>query len=182
MSEAHSIATMSEVEFGWYLTGLADGEASFLFWNHGPVRPNFRGTMVIELRDDDAAGLVAIRDRTGVGTLWPNRSPSLLARGNPTLRWTVSTLPELVGTIVPHFDRFPLQFKKAADFGIWRQCVTLLHASSLRPQCGGKSTSRFGPGASRMSDEEIALLIELSGALKAGRKYKPQAQAAGCGR
>jgi hypothetical protein len=173
---AHRIATMSDEAFGWYLTGLSDGEACFHFREvkRPDRRPWFQGLFTISMRDDEGAGLAAIRDRMNCGALRPDHSPSRLGKGNPLLRWEVNRIADLATVVVPHFDRFPLQLKKRRDFVVWRRCIVLLHESTLRTRVGKTPTeTKLGERGSRLPDRQVELLLSLIEELKAGRKYTP---------
>ncbi len=182
---------MSNEAFGWYLSGLTDGEGCFHVradYRHNraedprrkpgykkSMRPAFRAMFNISMRDDETIGLTAIRNRLGVGRLYADAAASRRGGGNPQIKWEVSRFSELTEIVVPHFDAFPLVLKKSRDFVIWRKCVVLITESTKRPPVGKKfpTGSKFGPGTSRLTDQETQLLLDWIAELKAIRKYKP---------
>jgi LAGLIDADG endonuclease len=54
--------------------------------------------------------------------------------GNGGWYWEVNRLSDIVGCIVPFFDRFPIVGQKAEDFELWRKGVVLLAAGRLSDQ------------------------------------------------
>jgi hypothetical protein len=177
--DAHTISIMPEEAFRWYFTGLADGEGCFHFRQAVAAtrphwRPPWQGTFTIAMRDDETSGLLAIRKRIGVGQVWTDDAACRAGRGNPQLRWEVRRVADLANVIIPHFVDYPLQMKKARDFAIWKRCVELWYASSLRKRKGRvTSDSRFGQRSSRLEDHEIELLLQWAQELRDGRKYRP---------
>lgn len=162
MSESERIQTMSESAFGWYFTGISDGEACFHVQRYlsktkqGPI-PRFNARFRIVLRGDDAPALESIARRIGCGRTYRSdysRRTSTI-RGNPQIEWVVIRASELAEKIVPHFEAFPLQTKKARDFGVWKQIVSLL--------CSKGRTYRPG---------EIEALQGLMDRLRCGRQYR----------
>jgi hypothetical protein len=115
----------------WWLTGLADGESYFRFnaQNKGSSWAFYWG---IKLRADDSKVLLrAQRILGGVGRMYEVNSPSLRMRrawGRQNAKPAVSLQVyrrEDVMRVIEHFDRYPLQSKKAGDFVIWREAVLL---------------------------------------------------------
>jgi hypothetical protein len=50
--------------------------------------------------------------------------------------FAVTKMEELVGVIVPHFLRFPLQSAKAGDLILWEQCLVLISTKAPSEQKG----------------------------------------------
>lgn len=178
MAESHSIDTLSDEQFGWYLTGFTDGEGCFRLGlitcrTRMPKYEYVTAEFFIKLRDDDAAILEAIRRRLGCGKIERCRSYGATANGNPQAKWRVCRIFEVADIIVPHFARFPLQAKKAGDFTIWKQAVMLRRSISVREQLN-KSSGRFGiRGKPRITtDDEHAQLLSFTHQLKQGRLYQ----------
>lgn len=188
MSVAHSIELLSDDAFGWYLTGLTDGEGCFLLC---PQKPNGKAVgwrwMVrfdIVMRDDESENIAAIAKRMACGKVhWrkggaPCRKPAVgespeqVPKANPRVGWWVFRIDELANRVVPQFDRFPLQFKKAKDFATWREAILILHDIHLRV-LRMKSAGRIITKRVRTLEEEEAL-CSLFKKLTAVRKYNGQ--------
>jgi hypothetical protein len=96
-----------------YISGYVDGEGCFTVsiapratllvgWE---VRPGFS----VSQNGDRAEVLHAIRAYFGCGSIRPDRS-------DKTLKWETRRLEEILGRIVPHFERYPLLSSKRYDF------------------------------------------------------------------
>ncbi len=109
-------------DFGHWLAGFADGEGTFTIDRHHGSETGWcyapRFTLV--LRDDDSSILFECKEKTGLGNL---RAASHKI-GQPQLMWTVNNKSDVM-SLVRIFDRYPLRSKKARDFTIWRQAVSL---------------------------------------------------------
>lgn len=46
---------------------------------------------------------------------------------NPQKKFVINRLEDLVHVVIPHFEKYPLQAKKAKDFEIWRGIVLLVY-------------------------------------------------------
>ena len=96
-----------------YLTGLTDGEGSFLVsFQKRPtmrlgieVRPSF----TLSQHQRNKAILDWIVEFFGCGTVRFNRS-------DETYKYEVRSLTDLLEVVIPHFDQHPLRTSKAADF------------------------------------------------------------------
>lgn len=166
MSEAHSIATLPEESFRWYFTGMSDGEGSFVIYanKNKQTRSSWRLAFSIGMRLDEEANLRALASRVGVGRIYrlSRRNPG--GNRNPAISWLVNRPDELATVILPHFERYPLQFKKARDFAIWRQAVPLVVELAAR--------WRASRGHRLVSDGERAFLDDLATQLKQARLFR----------
>jgi hypothetical protein len=99
-----------------YVSGFVDGEGCFcvsfqpstrhlLGWE---ARPSFS----VSQNADRAQLLYIIQQRWGCGCIRPDRS-------DKTLKFEVRNLKNLVETVIPHFQRFPLLSSKQADFALF---------------------------------------------------------------
>ena len=101
------------MEMNSYVTGFVDGEGSFLVsfskrmkMNTGvEVRPAF--TVSQHKRNKNI--LLSIQKHFSCGTVRFNKH-------DDTWKYEVRSLRDLVQTIIPHFDKFPLQTSKQLDF------------------------------------------------------------------
>lgn len=106
--------------FGHWLAGFVDGEGCFCLHGKGKtsIQPFFR----LKLRDDDAAIIVMMKNRTGLGRLhrW------IKHKSKPQIEWIVHKKLECQA-LAALLTKFPLRAKKKRDFEIWKQAV-ILHA------------------------------------------------------
>lgn len=166
MSDVHPITLLSDEAFGWYVSGLVDGEACFdlrlqqIRSCTGKLCPVWYARFAIEMRADETPGLQAIARRMGCGHVrMRNRHPTPTnGYVNPQVGWKVDVVPDLAGIIVPHFERFPLQMKKANDFAIWKLAVRRL--AGIRRK-----------GDRRATPEDRAYIAALREQLSAGKRY-----------
>jgi hypothetical protein len=116
-----------------YISGYADGEGCFTIsiapratllvgWE---VRPSFS----VSQNGDRAEVLQLIESTFGCGSIRPDR-------GDRTLKWETRRLEDLLGRVIPHFERFPLLSGKRYDFDRF--------ASVCRLMAGGAHRSRGG--------------------------------------
>lgn len=110
--------------FGHYMAGFLDGEASFVI---ARVNSGFTCRMQVKLRDDDAAILFALRDRTGLGLVRPEKVYQRSDRGSmrnthPQMTWIVGNKADCA-MLVRLLERYPLRAKKRQDFEVWRLAV-----------------------------------------------------------
>jgi hypothetical protein len=96
-----------------YISGYADGEGCFTVsisprakllvgWE---VRPSFS----VSQNGDRAEVLQMLQGYFGCGSIRPDRS-------DKTLKWETRRLEDLLGRVVPHFERYPLISGKRLDF------------------------------------------------------------------
>lgn len=162
--------------FGAWLSGLTDGEGHFglsVEWTRGRESPHC--CFGIGLRDDDFPALARIRSFFGCGGLYHSTRCNKTEHAQASCK--VFSATDLAQVIVPHFDRFPLQAKKANDFRIWRKAVLLCFDVRRRRRRGlGRTPSGGYPGFRRKwTSAEVAEFVALKDALRAQRKYNAAA-------
>ncbi len=151
--------------FGHWLSGFTDGEGCFYLG--AEVRRSRRTPVAwlsLSLRADDAAILEAIRDYLGCGKI--TGRPRSTSRPQTELR--IIRTSDLMLRVVPHFERYPLRAKKARDFVIWKEAVTLFYRVSLRIAQG--RPRRQGTFA-KWTDAERVQFDVFRAALRAQRVY-----------
>ncbi len=110
----------------WYVTGFAEGEASFTYSRSGRQMALY---FAIKLPELDEPILDAIRAFFGgIGTIYhvqpsDGASPNQ-ARSKAASYYRVSHREQLA-VVVDHFDAYPLRGTKAAAYYIWREMVML---------------------------------------------------------
>lgn len=101
------------VDLPSYISGYVDGEGCFTV-SISP-RPTLvvgwevRPSVSVSQNADRPEVLLMIQRYFGCGSMRPDRS-------DKTIKWEVRSLPLLVGRVIPHFRRYPLQSGKRADF------------------------------------------------------------------
>jgi hypothetical protein len=102
----------------WF-AGFTDGEGHFGLYLHGRNNgwvPRF----VIKLRADDESILRQLQETFGGTVIKVKRSDT----SRDCALWRVLD-KEGLERLVAYFDRFPLRAKKARDYKIWREAVSL---------------------------------------------------------
>lgn len=125
---------LSSDSFGFYLSGLFDGEGHFQLCNsrcrtHLTRRAEFN----IGMRRDDVAMLKAILAYFGCGHIYDKgKVYNTEYNRAPMARYYVSRPEDLINTMIPFFERYPLRAKKARDYAIWKEGVRLVFDVSQR--------------------------------------------------
>ncbi len=155
---------MNDEAMAWWLTGLTDGEGSFFATanarNNDPRYARLLLVFVIGLRLDDMPALRSLHEWTQVGRLYTNGSTGGRANGYPQGQWRVTRLDHLHNRIIPLFDAHPLRTKKARDYAVWREIVTL-----------ARSSTGYQGHSQRRSPEDWEKLRGLCKQLRAVRAY-----------
>jgi LAGLIDADG endonuclease len=116
-----------------YISGYADGEGCFTVsisprvqllvgWE---VRPSFS----VSQNGDRAEVLQMLQGYFGCGSIRPDRS-------DKTLKWETRRLEDLLGRVVPHFERYPLISGKRLDFERLAAVCRLQAAGAHRTRAG----------------------------------------------
>jgi hypothetical protein len=116
-----------------YISGYVDGEGCFTV-SISPrakllVGWEVRPSLSVSQNGDRAEVLHAIQAYFGCGSIRPDRS-------DRTLKWETRRLVDLVASVIPHFEAFPLLSGKRYDFERF--------ASVCRLMAGGAHLSRDG--------------------------------------
>ena len=107
----------------YFITGFCDAESSFqititknknskLGWS---VQPFF----TIGLHSRDLVLLSQIKSYFGCGIIFKNEAENVVS-------FRVSSLPDLINIIIPHFISYPLLTQKGADFILFKQAIEIL--------------------------------------------------------
>src|SRR6059058_784894 len=116
-----------------YISGYADGEGCFTVsiaprasllvgWE---VRPSFS----VSQNGDRAEVLQLIEATFGCGAIRPDHS-------DRTLKWETRRLEDLLGRVIPHFERFPLLSGKRYDFDRFASVCRLMEGGAHRSRDG----------------------------------------------
>jgi LAGLIDADG endonuclease len=95
-----------------YISGFVDGEGCFCVSFQPSKRHRFgwevRPSFSVSQNADRAELLYVIRERWNCGFIRPDRS-------DKTLKFEVRNVQDLVATVLPHFQAFPLMSSKQSD-------------------------------------------------------------------
>ena len=144
-----------------YISGYADGEGCFSIsiapratlavgWE---VRPSFS----VSQNGDRAEVLHALQSYFGCGSIRPDRS-------DKTLKWETRRLEDLLGRVIPHFERYPLLSGKQLDFERFSAVCHLQATGAHRDRAGlieiVELARGMNPSGKRRYDAE-AILAQL---------------------
>ena len=115
-------------EFGYWLSGLFDGEGHFGVQLDGGRQRVLKAH--ISLRDDDASVLDRICRGLGCGVLYCRRGSK---GSNPECMVKVQNGRDAREIVVPLFEKYPLFSKKKEEFEIWKKIV---HVNYIRTAGG----------------------------------------------
>jgi LAGLIDADG endonuclease len=116
-----------------YISGYVDGEGCFTVsiapraklvagWE---VRPS----LSVSQNGDRAEVLQLIQAHLGCGSIRPDRS-------DKTLKWETRRLEDILGCVIPHFERYPLLSGKRVDFERFAAVCQLMAAGEHRRKAG----------------------------------------------
>ena len=106
-----------------YLTGYVDGEGCFCVSINRSQRHRFgweiRPSFSVSQNSDRAEVLGMLKDHFRCGSIRPDRS-------DRTLKYEVRSIRDLVESVIPHFEQFPLLSGKRRDFDRFAQICRLM--------------------------------------------------------
>ena len=108
----------------WYVTGFSDGESAFTYSRSGN---NLNLYFAIRLNFEDRDLLYRIQEYFGAGKIYVQRpTPPTKNSGHSrtSFYYRISKISDL-GKVIDHFDRYPLQGKKAMAYSIWKKMAEL---------------------------------------------------------
>lgn len=101
----------------WFLTGFTDAEGSFIIKFIGKNKPQLEFAIGLHISDKDL--LHKVYTQFGVGNFRLNESQN-------TCIFSVVSEQSILDVIIPHFDAYPLQTKKRADYLLFRRAAMLM--------------------------------------------------------
>ena len=110
-----------------YIVGFVDGEGCFSITvnKNGNALPEVRLLFEIELREDDEAILQQIKDVLGCGNIY-RLNYQRYDKWRPHVKYKVSNFSDIVGKVIPFFQRYPLQAKKRQQFEKFCAVATMM--------------------------------------------------------
>lgn len=111
------------MELSSYISGFVDGEGCFCVSFQPSVRHRFgweiRPSFSVSQNEDRAEVLHIIKEFWKCGSIRPDRS-------DRTLKYEVRNVSELVGKVIPHFERYPLISSKQREFLAFKKICELM--------------------------------------------------------
>jgi hypothetical protein len=146
-----------------YVSGYVDGEGCFTvsISPRGKLRAGWevRPSLSVSQNGDRAEVLYAMQTFFGCGSIRPDRS-------DKTLKWEVRRLEDLLGRVIPHFERWPLMSGKQGDFERLAAICRLMAAGEHRSRDGlvriVELAREMNPSGKRRYDA-TAILRQLQG-------------------
>ena len=145
-----------------YISGYADGEGCFTV-SIAPrekilVRWEVRPSFSVSQNRDRAEVLIRLEDYFGCGSIRPDRS-------DRTLKWETRRLEDLLGRVIPHFERYPLLSSKRLDFEAFASICRMMEESAHLSRDGLREIARLAHsmnvgGKRRYALEEILRTLE----------------------
>jgi len=112
--------------FGFWLSGITDGEGCFLIELQKPNKHQphvkYRGSFAIALRADDVYILNQIKVTLGFGHVYPKPRSAKVKNSKPQFVYRVSSI-ENCCELVNLFDKYQLQSKKLNDYKVWKEFI-----------------------------------------------------------
>lgn len=154
--------------FGNWLSGFTDGEGCFYLGFNTP-RKNRPGLpdvqFTIALRDDDKDILDQVHSYFECGRVEVRR----IRIGRPMCRYISDKPSDIVQTIIPHFEKYPLRAKKSRDFEVWKIAASFVYSVIRRPIISRRNGYGVHP---RWTPEDLLNFSSLVSAIKSVREYR----------
>lgn len=113
-----------------YIVGLTDGEGCFYVNIRPPDRRYFRSTYGVETHfyikmiEDDFPLLVKVKNAFGCGAVYLQKDKR--AHHKDCYRFEINAQKDVYKTLIPFFDKHPLQSNKQKNYKIFRQIAMLV--------------------------------------------------------
>lgn len=105
-----------EFKSPWWITGIADSEGNFSI-NYAKSTDKVTFSYKVTQKAHSLDVLVKLKNYFSIGNInWDNKQ-------NDACKFIVSNTDDLINTIIPHFDKYPLVGSKQLDFLDWKQAI-----------------------------------------------------------
>ena len=126
-----------------YISGYVDGEGCFTV-SISPrakllVGWEVRPSLSVSQNGDRAEVIRLVQSHFGCGSIRPDRS-------DKTLKWETRRLEDLLGRVIPHFERYPLLSGKRLDFERFAAVCRLREAGEHRNRHGLRAIVALAAG------------------------------------
>nr|YP_009577871.1 LAGLIDADG endonuclease [Cordyceps cicadae]QBG64861.1 LAGLIDADG endonuclease [Cordyceps cicadae] len=107
----------------WFTTGFTDAEGCFYIsiTKNTKFKTGWKvlAFFEIHIHKKDVELLKFIQNQfKGIGRIVPN--------GENAYSFRVNSINDLIDTIIPHFDKYPLISQKYADYVLWKQAIIMM--------------------------------------------------------
>lgn len=125
----------------YWVTGFFDGEGCFSLYvrrdkqkrkNHFAIYYRWQADFAITLREDDIEVLKKFEKYFNAGAVSFTKLKKLKEDLLNKCTYHIVSTKDLVKKVIPHFEKYPLKSKKAADFILWKEAVKIIHQAKLR--------------------------------------------------
>jgi LAGLIDADG DNA endonuclease family protein len=144
----------------WFVTGLAEGEGCFCvsFALRAKLRIGLeaRPSFSLSLNEKDLSLLEDLQAFFGCGWIRASRS-------DRTFKYEVRSIADLLGTILPHFEGFPLRGGKAGSFNGFSRVCRMIEQGDHRERAGLEEivTIAYGMNLGKRRHPQAVLLRAL---------------------
>lgn len=152
-----------EDSFGYWFSGIFDGEGSFMFSMPRGLIGAGKGTdwygirVTLTMRADNSDCVSRIHKTLNVGACYVDRfdrnKQSRNARRQTT--WTCGSISEICEVLIPVFDKYSFYSKKIIEYPLWRDAALIIYKNTR----GGDSSGKYG---FTYSKEELDKLFFIS--------------------
>lgn len=114
----------TEQKLNWVITGLTDAEGAFMI----KIRklPSLRTGWAIEPSFEISLHLKDLDLLNQIRNYFGNISSIRIRNDNKLCVFSVRSLDDIVSTILPHFDNYPLITKKRADYLLFKKVILMM--------------------------------------------------------
>lgn len=126
----------------WFITGFTDGEGCFTLYVRADrqKRKNaivtyyrWQVDFAITLRGDDIDMLHKIKTYFGCGVVSLSRKADTQhAHNYGQAGYHIASPSDIVRSVIPHFEKYPLNSKKQRDFELWKEAVMIIKMAKDR--------------------------------------------------
>jgi LAGLIDADG endonuclease len=113
-----------DYKLNWVITGLTDAEGAFMI----KIRklPSLRAGWAIEPSFEISLHLKDLDLLNQIRNYFGNISTVRIRNDKKTCVFSVRSLDDIVSTIIPHFDNYPLITKKKADYLLFKEVILMM--------------------------------------------------------
>ena len=108
----------------WFITGFTDAEGCFSIYvrnksNSSGSKYYCEAKFDISLHKKDFSCLKDIKAYFG-------GAGSIVKHGEESIRYTITSVIEIINVVIPHFDKYPLITRKFIDYQLFKKAVALI--------------------------------------------------------
>jgi len=100
----------------WWVTGISDSEGNFSI-NYSKTANKVTFNYKVTQKDHSLVILTDLQTYFGIGNI------NIDNKTYDTYKFSVNKTDDLINTIIPHFDKYPLKGSKQLDFLDWKKAI-----------------------------------------------------------